>query len=210
MEKKVDTDLARAWVQAIAETVAQNKEYLTGLDAAIGDGDHGANMERGFSAALEAVDGREAASAGEVLATAGKTLISRVGGASGPLYGTVFRTLGKRLAAPEDGTAALADALAAALEGVRTMGGAQVGDKTMVDAFSPAVEAFTAASDSGLGAAARSAAEAAEEGLRSTVPLQARKGRASYLGERSIGHADPGAASTALIFRALAEVAGRG
>ncbi len=206
----MDTDLARAWVQAIAETVAQNKEYLTGLDAAIGDGDHGANMERGFSAALEAVDGREAASAGEVLATAGKTLISRVGGASGPLYGTVFRTLGKRLAAPEDGTAALADALAAALEGVRTMGGAQVGDKTMVDAFSPAVEAFTAASDSGLGAAARSAAEAAEEGLRSTVPLQARKGRASYLGERSIGHADPGAASTALIFRALAEVAGRG
>ncbi|QBI53115.1 dihydroxyacetone kinase subunit DhaL [Streptomonospora litoralis] len=198
----MDIELARAWVRGIAEAVERDRERLGELDAAIGDGDHGENMHRGFAAAVEAVDKLTAETVGQVLTKTGTTLVSRVGGASGPLYGSAFRAAGKALAAesaePED----VGAALSAALEEVRRLGGAQAGDKTMVDAFAPAVEAFestdTAASGEG-------AADAAEEGLRATEPMQARKGRASYLGERSIGHLDPGAASTALIFRALAE-----
>ncbi|GAA3721887.1 dihydroxyacetone kinase-like protein [Spinactinospora alkalitolerans] len=204
----MDIELARAWVRAIASAIEGDKERLTRLDSAIGDADHGNNMHRGFSAVLQALDGHEAATVGDVLVKTGTTLISRVGGASGPLYGTVFRTAGKRLTGPEADAGEVADALAAGLDGVRGLGAAQVGDKTMVDAFSPALDAFRAAVEAGgdLAAAARAAAEAAAEGLEATTPLQARKGRASYLGARSIGHQDPGAASTALIFHALADV----
>ncbi|WP_046469340.1 dihydroxyacetone kinase subunit DhaL [Allosalinactinospora lopnorensis] len=205
----MDIDLARAWVRAIAEAIEADKERLTRLDAEIGDGDHGNNMDRGFSAAVQALDTLTPGTAGDVLVKTGTTLISRVGGASGPLYGTVFRTAGKRLAAGDAGVADLAAALGAGLDSVCKLGSAQVGDKTMVDALSPAVDALSTAADSesDLGTATAAAAEAADKGAQSTVPLQARKGRASYLGPRSVGHLDPGAASTALIFRVLANVA---
>ncbi|MBB4932615.1 dihydroxyacetone kinase-like protein [Lipingzhangella halophila] len=204
----MDTDLARAWMLAVAESIEADRERLSRLDAEIGDGDHGTNMHRGFSAVREALDGVDSPSASTVLVKTGTTLISRVGGASGPLYGTVFRTVGKQLGAGDSDVAELAAALSAGRDDVCRLGSAQVGDKTMVDALSPAVDALTAADPAGgLGPATRAAAEAAEKGAESTIPLQARKGRASYLGERSAGHLDPGAASTALIFRALADVA---
>ncbi|MDT0304072.1 dihydroxyacetone kinase subunit DhaL [Streptomonospora wellingtoniae] len=203
----MNIELARAWVRAIGAAVERDRERLGELDAAIGDGDHGANMQRGFAAAVAAVDAMSPESVGAVLTKTGTTLVSKVGGASGPLYGSAFRAAGKRLAAERAETAEVGAALSAALDEVRRLGGAQAGDKTMVDAFAPAVDAFARAADSGgrLDAAARAAADAAAEGLRATEPMQARKGRASYLGERSIGHPDPGAASTALVFRALAE-----
>ncbi|MFC4560646.1 dihydroxyacetone kinase subunit DhaL [Nocardiopsis mangrovi] len=204
----MDTDLARAWITAIAASVVNEKQRLTDLDTAIGDGDHGNNLERGFTAAVTALAGDDAACPGDILVRTGRTLISRVGGAAGPLYGVAFRTAGERLTEPEAGLGELAEALTAGADAVRTLGGARPGDKTMLDAFMPAVDALDAgaAEGSGLAAAVDTAAAAAEEGARSTVPMQARKGRASYLGERSIGHEDPGAASTAVIFRALARV----
>ncbi|RCV48081.1 dihydroxyacetone kinase subunit DhaL [Marinitenerispora sediminis] len=207
----METDLARAWLRAAAAAIEVNRDHLTRLDSAIGDADHGTNMHRGFTAVLQALDGYPAATAGDVLIRAGGTLISRVGGASGPLYGTALRTAGKRLTGERPDPAGLAAALADGLAAVCRLGSAQVGDKTMVDAFAPAVDALRASADAGedLGTAARAAAEAAEAGLRATAPLQARRGRASYLGERSIGHEDPGAASTALLFRALADAAAR-
>jgi len=202
----VDIELARAWVRAIAAAVERDRERLGALDAAVGDGDHGENMQRGFAAAATAVDSTAAETVGHVLTKTGTTLISRVGGASGPLYGSAFRTAGKALDTRRAGPAELGAALSAALEAVRRLGGAQAGDKTMVDAFAPAVDAYNrAASAQGSAEAAQAAAEAAEEGMRATEPMQARKGRASYLGERSVGHLDPGAASTALVFRALAD-----
>ncbi|MFD7743762.1 dihydroxyacetone kinase subunit DhaL [Streptomyces sp. MJM8645] len=210
-----DTPLAEAWVRAIAAAVEKEQGRLTELDSAIGDGDHGSNLRRGFSAALAALDGLRPAGPGAVLTKVGSTLISKVGGASGPLYGKAFRAIGAALpdpalADPTDpaGPAAVAEALAAGLDAVRTLGKAVPGDKTIVDAYTPAVAAFRAAAGAGatLPEAAAAAAEAADQGARDTVPLQARKGRASYLGERSIGHQDPGATSTALLFRALADV----
>ncbi|MFD7584748.1 dihydroxyacetone kinase subunit DhaL [Kitasatospora sp. NPDC059811] len=210
-----DTPLAEAWVRAIAAAVEKEQGRLTELDSAIGDGDHGSNLRRGFSAALAALDGLRPAGPGAVLTKVGSTLISKVGGASGPLYGKAFRAIGAALpdpalADPTDpaGPAAVAAALAAGLDAVRTLGKAVPGDKTIVDAYTPAVAAFRAAAGAGatLPEAAAAAAEAADQGARDTVPLQARKGRASYLGERSIGHQDPGATSTALLFRALADV----
>ncbi|WP_343233552.1 dihydroxyacetone kinase subunit DhaL [Streptomonospora sp. PA3] len=205
----MDIELARAWVRGINAAVERDRERLGELDAAIGDGDHGANMQRGFSAAAAAVADLDAATVGAVLTKTGTTLVSKVGGASGPLYGSAFRAAGKRLDAPQAAAADVGAALSAALEEVRRLGGAQPGDKTMVDALAPAVDAFVHSAEGGgeLGAAARAAADAADEGARATEPMQARKGRASYLGERSIGHLDPGAASTALVFRALAEAA---
>lgn len=198
---------AAAWIGAAADAVAEGKERLTELDAAIGDGDHGANMDRGLGAAREAVAALDAAGPGEVLVKTGMTLISKVGGASGPLYGSFFRTTGKNLEGAEPGLAELAAALRAGLEAVQRMGAAQPGDKTMVDALSPAVTVLEQAAEKGtpLTEAARDAAGAAYDGAQATIPLQARKGRASYLGERSIGHEDPGAASAVLIFRSLAE-----
>ncbi|MER6300414.1 dihydroxyacetone kinase subunit DhaL [Kitasatospora sp. NPDC001539] len=202
-----DTTLAEAWIRAIAAAVDQEQTRLTELDSAIGDGDHGSNLRRGFTAALTALDGLRPDGPGAVLGKTGTTLVSKVGGASGPLYGKAFRAVGAALpeaAAP----AALAEALASGLDAVRALGKADPGDKTIVDAWTPAVAAFrhAAATGADLPEAAAAAAEAAEQGARDTVPLRARKGRASYLGERSIGHQDPGATSTALIFRALAEV----
>ncbi|MEE1785400.1 dihydroxyacetone kinase subunit DhaL [Streptomyces sp. SP17BM10] len=204
-----DTPLAEAWIRAIAAAVEKEQGRLTELDSAIGDGDHGSNLQRGFAAVLAALDGLQPAGPGAVLAKTGTTLISKVGGASGPLYGKAFRAIGAALPAPA-GPAALAEALAAGLDAVRALGKAEPGDKTIVDAYTPAVAAFrdAAATGAGLPGAAAAAADAAEQGARDTTPLQARKGRASYLGERSMGHQDPGATSTALVFRALADVTG--
>lgn len=203
----MDIETARTWVRAIAASVEAEKDRLTRLDSAIGDADHGNNLHRGFTAVDAALETHPAATAGDVLITTGSTLISKVGGASGPLYGSLFRAAGKHLTQAEPTPAQLADALDAGLAAVRKLGSAQVGDKTMVDALSPALEALRASAESGAGlaAAARAAAKAAGVGAESTIPLQARKGRASYLGQRSQGHEDPGAASTALIFTALAE-----
>ncbi|WP_433614190.1 dihydroxyacetone kinase subunit DhaL [Dactylosporangium sp. CA-139114] len=200
----VDEALAREWIAAVAESVRAEAQHLTDLDTAIGDGDHGVNLRRGFDAVTTALGGLEPASAGDVLGKTGTTLLSKVGGASGPLYGTVFRALGKTLR--QGGT--FAEGLRAALDGVRQLGKAEVGDKTMVDALTPAVDAY-ASTEADETDAARAAAAAAKAGAASTVPLVARKGRASYLGERSAGHLDPGAASTALIFEALARVTAR-
>ncbi|WP_329250970.1 dihydroxyacetone kinase subunit DhaL [Actinoallomurus sp. NBC_01490] len=187
-----------------SELVTADAERLTRLDSAIGDGDHGSNLDRGLRAAAEALS--KDLPPGKVLITAGRTLVSKTGGASGPLYGTALRRAGKALGdASEVGAAELGAALRAALEGVQQLGKAEEGDKTMVDALAPAVAAFEAAAGEGLAAAARAALDAAEKGAEATVPLQARKGRASYLGPRSVGHLDPGAASTVLLFRALAD-----
>ncbi|MFJ2865513.1 dihydroxyacetone kinase subunit DhaL [Kitasatospora sp. NPDC087314] len=202
-----DTALAEAWVRAIAAAVEKEQARLTELDSAIGDGDHGSNLQRGFGAVLAALDDLRPVGPGAVLTKTGSTLISKVGGASGPLYGKAFRAIGAALPDPA-GPADVAEALAAGLDAVRALGKAEPGDKTIVDAYTPAVAAFraTAAAGAALPEAAAAAADAAEQGARDTVPLQARKGRASYLGERSIGHQDPGATSTALLFRALADV----
>ena len=209
----MDVALARAWVAAIAESVSAEASRLTDLDSASGDGDHGVNLRRGFSAVVAALDAKEAATVGEVLTRTGTTLVSKVGGAAGPLYGTAFRAMGKALTEkaltePEPGAKALAVALRAGYDGVRQLGKAEPGEKTILDAFGPAVDAYESAVTNGGDerAAATAAAGAAEAGAQSTVDLQARKGRASYLGERSIGHQDPGATSTALVFRALAAV----
>ncbi len=204
----MDTDQARAWIRGIAAQMDTHKDHLTRLDSAIGDADHGVNMQRGFTAVVGALDGYAAKSPGDVLVKTGNTLISAVGGASGPLYGSFFRTVGKQLTEPTGDGGQLAIALDAGLQAVRKLGAASPGDKTMVDALTPALAAFAAQLGAGqdTAAAAEKAAEAAEAGVRETGPLQARKGRASYLGPRSIGHEDPGATSAALIMRALAEV----
>ncbi len=201
------TTTIHAWMTLVAESVKDQRDYLTQLDAAIGDGDHGVNMDRGFDAvgkALAAQDG--AVPPGKLLTLAGKTLVSTVGGASGPLWGTAFRRAGRARGDGEefDGQDLLA-ALRAALDGVVELGAAQPGDKTMVDALGPGIDALAAALEDGepLDRALAAATAAAEDGARATVPLQARKGRASYLGERSIGHQDPGATSAALIMAAL-------
>lgn len=206
----MDAAMTRAWVLAIAAVVARERDPLTRLDAAIGDGDHGTNLNRGFTAVTAALDGFDADTPGEILVKTGTTLISKVGGASGPLYGSVFRTAGKLLTEPTADAGQVLAALRAGLGAVEKLGKAQPGDKTMVDAFVPALDAFEKdlAAGGDLASATARAAEGAEQGRDATTPLQARKGRASYLGPRSIGHLDPGATSTALIFRALADVAG--
>ncbi|MBO3737921.1 dihydroxyacetone kinase subunit L [Actinoplanes sp. NEAU-H7] len=206
----MDVALAVAWLRAAAASVTAETDQLTRLDAAIGDGDHGVNLARGFTAVAATLDGGGFTAVGDVFVRAGATLIAKVGGASGPLYGTAFRAVGKALppgAASAD-LADLATALHAGLDAVRKLGGAEPGDKTIVDAFRPALDAFEEAVAGGaaLPEAAASAARAAGEGARATAPLTARKGRASYLGERSAGHQDPGATSTWLIFQALADV----
>ncbi|MEU3492981.1 dihydroxyacetone kinase subunit DhaL [Kitasatospora cineracea] len=212
----LDTALAEAWIRAAAAAVGRTEEQLTALDAAIGDGDHGSNLRRGFTAVLAALDdaGSDGSagfdSAGALLRTVGSTLLAKVGGASGPLYGQAFRVAGAELP-PDAGPAACADALAAGLAAVRALGGAEPGDKTMVDALAPAVDALRTAAAAGaaLAGATAAAADAAEQGARATTPLQARRGRASYLGPRSVGHQDPGATSAALIVRALADAVAR-
>jgi dihydroxyacetone kinase-like protein len=210
--RTVDSAFVRSWIEEIASAVEVERDHLTQLDSAIGDADHGVNMQRGFSAVVAKLAAAESLPPGKVLTTVGATLISTVGGAAGPLYGTAFREAGKALGEDDqiDPTQLLA-ALRAGLEGIQRLGAATEGDKTMVDAFAPAMTAFAGEIDAGgsLLTATTRAREAAEEGMRATIPLQARKGRASYLGARSVGHQDPGATSTALIFSALERVARR-
>ncbi|MFH8342107.1 dihydroxyacetone kinase subunit DhaL [Streptomyces sp. AM6-12] len=196
----LDADFFRRWMTATAASVDREAERLTALDAAIGDADHGSNMRRGFTAVQAELDKETPGTPGAVLMLAGRVLISTVGGASGPLYGTLLRRTGKALGeAPEVTEAQLAEALRTGVQGVMKLGGAAAGDKTMVDALLPAMDA--------LGEGFAAARTAAERGAEETVPLLARKGRASYLGERSIGHQDPGATSSALLMAALAETA---
>jgi phosphoenolpyruvate---glycerone phosphotransferase subunit DhaL len=203
----MDAQTVTAWMNEIASSVRAERDYLVQLDAAIGDGDHGINMNRGFDAVTLALSTSEPDSTpGKLLILSGKTLISTVGGASGPLWGSALRKAGRALGdGPTFDLAQLVDAVAAALASVQDLGAAVPGDKTMVDALAPAVTAMREglARGASSGEMLRSAAEAAETGMRATIPMQARKGRASYLGERSIGHQDPGATSTALIIRAL-------
>ena len=195
------------WMRECSAAIAAQKDYLTQLDAAIGDADHGVNMTRGFAAVESKMDELDGGTPpGKLLVAAGQTLVSTVGGASGPLWGTALRRAGKAMGEAEQVDAAmLAEALQAAVAGVVELGAAQPGDKTMVDALQPAVDAFRGQVDGGgdLAAALSAATAAAEQGMRATVPMLARKGRASYLGERSIGHQDPGATSAALIVAAL-------
>ncbi|MFC9926486.1 dihydroxyacetone kinase subunit DhaL [Streptomyces sp. NPDC127190] len=196
----LDADFFRRWMTAAAASVDREAERLTALDSAIGDADHGNNMQRGFTAVRAALEKETPATPGAVLMLTGRQLISTVGGASGPLYGTLLRKTGKALGdAAEVGEEQLAQALRAGVEAVMALGGAAPGDKTMIDALVPAVDA--------LGDGFAAARAAAEQGAEATVPLQARKGRASYLGERSIGHQDPGATSSALLIAALADTA---
>ena len=202
----MDADVFRAWITAIAAVVEEQRDHLTQLDAAIGDADHGTNLSRGFKAVVAALAADPPATPGGVLTLTGRTLISKVGGASGPLYGTAFRRAGKSLGdAPDVDLAALATALEAALAGIQQLGAANEGDKTMVDALAPATSAFSKAVAEGQPAADALAAlvAAAQTGAEATVSMQALKGRASYLGPRSVGHEDPGAASSALILGAL-------
>jgi len=202
----MDAATITSWMNEIDVTVRAERDHLVQLDAAIGDGDHGTNMVRGFEAVVQALAADAGSPPGRLLIISGRTLVSTVGGASGPLWGSALRNAGRVLGdQPTFDGAQLTDVLAAALAAVKDLGTASVGDKTMVDALEPAVDTLRdriAAGDS-VPAAVEAAAEAAEAGMHSTVPLQARKGRASYLGERSVGHQDPGATSTALIIRAL-------
>ncbi|MGH3245231.1 MAG: dihydroxyacetone kinase subunit DhaL [Trebonia sp.] len=208
----MDTNLFRAWITLAAGVIEVNRDHLTQLDAAIGDADHGINLARGFAAVLAALDAKPAATPGAVLTLTGATLISKVGGASGPLYGMAFRRAGQALGGAEEvSLPALGQALEAALAGVRQLGAAREGDKTMVDALAPATRAFAKAVAEGATRAdvLAATATAAAEGAAATVSMQARKGRASYLGPRSVGHEDPGAASTVLILTALRDAASR-
>jgi dihydroxyacetone kinase-like protein len=196
----------RAWIAAAASVIREQRDHLTQLDAAIGDADHGINLDRGFTAVLSAMESAAPATPGAVLTLTGSTLISKVGGASGPLYGTAFRRAGKALGdATEVDLPGLAAALDAALAGVQQLGAAREGDKTMVDALAPATAAFSKAIAEGASDtdALAALAGAAQAGAAATISMQALKGRASYLGPRSVGHEDPGAASTALILGAL-------
>jgi dihydroxyacetone kinase-like protein len=206
-ETAVRAATVNTWMTEAAGAVRDQRDYLTQLDAAIGDGDHGTNMDRGFAAVEKALAGQNGdLPPGRLLIVAGKTLVSTVGGASGPLWGSALRAAGRSLGDAETFEGAeLADALDAAIAAVVDLGAAAPGDKTMIDALVPAAEALRRGveSDLSLQDAVTAASEAAEEGARATVPLLARKGRASYLGERSVGHQDPGATSAALILRAL-------
>ncbi len=197
-------------IRAMSATVEENHRELTKLDSAIGDGDHGTNMRRGFDAVLEKLDESPPNSPSDVLKSAAMTLISKVGGAAGPLYGTAFLRASSAVAGRGDLTAPdIAEALEAALGGIKQRGKAEPGDKTMVDALEPAAAAAKeAAENGGTADVLRAAANAAYEGAEATVPLTAKRGRASYLGPRSAGHKDPGATSTALLLDAAARSLG--
>jgi dihydroxyacetone kinase-like protein len=203
METMIDGAAVRTWLEAFAEAVGGQRDYLTQLDSAIGDADHGANLDRGLTAVVAALGSAEGSTTpGVLLKTTGMTLVSTVGGASGPLYGTFFlRMSGSAGDADRLDAEGFARALRAGLEGVVARGKAQAGDKTMYDALAPACDALDAAlaAGAGLGEALARAAAASDAGRDATIPMLARKGRASYLGERSVGHQDPGATSAALL-----------
>ena len=197
-----------AWLSRFTQLVTENRSYLTELDSAIGDADHGSNMARGMAAVMEKTAAAPSAAVDDLFKLVGMTLVTSVGGASGPLYGTFFLRFGTTAGAvTELDSTGLAAALRAGLGGIVARGKAELGDKTMFDAMSPAVDAFDAeiAAGADLAASAAGAAAAAAAGRDATEPLVARKGRASYLGDRSAGHLDPGATSTAFLFQALAE-----
>jgi phosphoenolpyruvate---glycerone phosphotransferase subunit DhaL len=208
----IDARAVKAWLTGFAEEVAVNRNLLTQLDAAIGDADHGINLDRGLTEVIAALDGLPDPSPGVLLKTTGMTLVRTVGGASGPLYGTFF--LRMSAAAGDLKTldpARLAAALRAGLDGVVSRGRAQAGDKTMYDALAPACDALDTSLADGLDltAALQRAVAAADTGRDATIPMLARKGRASYLGERSVGHQDPGATSAALLVSTLVRVLGK-
>jgi len=205
MDDTVSTAGLDRWVRAFAGLVAENKDSLTDLDAAIGDGDHGANMDRGMRAAVAALDDASPATAAALFNKVGMTVVSTVGGASGPLFGTLFLRIGGSLGDTcEISLTQLATALRAGLEGIVARGKAEPGDKTMYDALEPAVTALETAVSAGADKAdaLKLALFAAESGRDATTPMLARKGRASYLGERSVGHQDPGATTVALLMAA--------
>jgi dihydroxyacetone kinase-like protein len=198
-------DAVLRWIRDFAQEIEAHREELVRLDTAIGDGDHGTNMARGMRKAVEKLDTLEGADVGATLKAVGMALVSSVGGAAGPLYGTLFMQMGTASAGREElDLAAWTQALEAALTGVQARGKAQPGDKTMVDALLPALEALRSAPDADLADALERSAQAAEEGMAATIPMEARKGRASYLGPRSVGHQDPGATSSHLLLRSAA------
>lgn len=199
--------LMTQWLDRLAAVYEENKAYLTELDSAIGDADHGINMARGFAALKAALAQKPPTSLADACKAASMTLIKSVGGASGPLYGTLFMKMGPLLPGESVPLDTFAKALAAGVEGIKKIGKSEVGEKTMLDAWLPAVSALNEGIGAGLSdqdALAKTAA-AAEQGARDTIPMLATKGRASYLGERSVGHQDPGATSTCLMLKALAE-----
>jgi dihydroxyacetone kinase-like protein len=208
MSENVTTAVLEQWVRRFAHLVAENRDLLTELDAAIGDADHGSNMDRGMTAAVAALDDNPPATAGALLSKVGMTLVSSVGGASGPLFGTLFLRMGSALGDADSVSATdVATALRAGLDGVVARGKAGPDDKTMYDALAPAADALAVALDdrATLAAGMKAAREAATAGRDATTPMLARKGRASYLGERSVGHQDPGATTVALLFEAATE-----
>ena len=205
------TEDTLAVVKEMAAAMEENRKHLTKLDSEIGDGDHGNNMHRGFQAALERLEGTELQTPADVLKAVSTALVGKVGGAAGPLYGTAFLRASTSLSGKEDlSSEDVAEAMEAALGGVKQRGKAEERDKTMIDALAPAVAAAkeAASSGKGVGEVSREAAEAAGEGSEATVPLTARRGRASYLGERAAGHMDPGARSTYLLLDAAARALG--
>ena len=205
MDENVTTAVLEDWVRSFAQLVADNRDHLTELEAAIGDADHGSNMDRGMKAAVAALDESRPATAGALFSKVGMTLVSTVGGASGPLFGTlVIRMAGSLGDAETPSATDVAAALRAGLGGVVDRGKAAPGDKTMYDALAPAVDALDAALGDGepLSTALKHARDAAAAGRDATIPMLARKGRASYLGERSVGHQDPGATTVALLLEA--------
>ena len=194
------------WMKRFAAEVAENRAYLTKLDGAIGDGDHGTNMDRGMKKALERLEATDGDDIGASLKAVGMALVSSVGGAAGPLYGTLFLQMGQAAAGRSElDLAGFTDALDAGVQGVIKRGKAEPGDKTMLDALGPALDALRSAGGDDVAGALAQAADAAREGMEATVPMVARKGRASYLGERSAGHQDPGATSSHLLLKTAAE-----
>jgi len=208
MAQVVGLDRFTAWLRACASVIHEHAAELTELDSAIGDADHGSNLDRGMTAVVAALDADEFDTAAALFKKVGMTLVSSVGGASGPLYGTFFLRFGGALGEGDVDAATLGAALRAGVDGVVQRGKAAVGDKTMVDAWLPAVEAYDEARAQGIGTALRAAADAAARGRDCATPLVARKGRASYLGDRSAGHQDPGATSTVLLLEAAAQTLG--
>ncbi len=199
------------WIENFADVIAENRDYLTKLDSAIGDADHGSNMHRGFQAAVAQIKDAPGDDIGAMLKTVGMTLVSKVGGAGGPLYGTLFMQIGAPLAGKSSaGLEEWTAALESGVKGLQSRGKAEPEDKTMVDALLPAVDALkeTASENDSLSQALHRSADAAFKGMEATVPLVARKGRASYLGERSAGHQDPGATSAYLLLKAAADTWG--
>jgi phosphoenolpyruvate---glycerone phosphotransferase subunit DhaL len=202
----VDYAAMVAWLHRFAAVIDEHRGELVRLDTAIGDGDHGTNMDRGMRKAVEKVDALEGGDIGALLKAVGMALVSSVGGAAGPLYGTLFLQMGTATAGATDIDAAgFASALDAGVKGVQARGKAQAGDKTMVDALLPAAAALREAQSAGVAEAVQRATAAAEEGMKATIPMEARKGRASYLGPRSVGHQDPGATSSYLLLRSAAD-----